>query len=256
MHHSIVRFLVPDQPPRYGRMQADQSVEVLDAPPWLGGRPTGESVEGFTLLAPCLPGKILCVGKNYKDHAAEMAGLSGDGSVPSEPLLFFKPPSAVIASGATIHYPEQSQRVDYEGELALVIGKQARKVRREVAQDSIFGYTIANDVTARDLQKRDGQWTRAKGFDTFCPLGPAIVETLAPHAQLITRLNGKVVQSSTVDQMVFDPAFLIAYISAAITLEPGDVILTGTPSGIGPMQVGDQISVEIAGIGMLENSVG
>ncbi|MBC7882175.1 MAG: fumarylacetoacetate hydrolase family protein [Anaerolineae bacterium] len=256
MRHSIVRFHVPNQPPRYGRMQADQSVEILDAPPWLGGMPTGESVEGFTLLAPCLPGKILCVGKNYKDHAAEMAGLSGDGSVPSEPLLFFKPPSAVIAAGDTIHYPEQSQRVDYEGELALVIGKQARKVRREAAQDYIFGYTIANDVTARDLQKRDGQWTRAKGFDTFCPLGPVIVESLALDAQLITRLNGKVMQSSTVDQMVFDPAFLIAYISAAITLEPGDVILTGTPSGIGPMQIGDQISVEIAGIGILENVVG
>jgi 2-keto-4-pentenoate hydratase/2-oxohepta-3-ene-1,7-dioic acid hydratase in catechol pathway len=256
MTHPIVRFEVPSQPPRYGMIQADQSVAVLDSPPWLGGQPTGEYAQAVTLLAPCLPGKILCVGKNYKDHAAEMAGLSGDGSVPAEPLLFFKPPSAVIASGATIHYPEQSQRVDYEGELALVIGKRACKVRQEEALDVIFGYTIANDVTARDLQKRDGQWTRAKGFDTFCPLGPLIVRTLAPEAQLITRLNGKIVQSTTVDQMVFDPAFLIAYISAAITLEPGDVILTGTPSGIGSMQIGDQVSVEISGIGLLENLVG
>jgi 2-keto-4-pentenoate hydratase/2-oxohepta-3-ene-1,7-dioic acid hydratase in catechol pathway len=256
MTHPIVRFQVPNQSPRYGAIHADQSIEVLDAPPWLGGVPTGECVQEVGLLSPCLPGKILCVGKNYKDHAAEMAGLSGDGSVPSEPLLFFKPPSAVIASGATIHYPEQSQRVDYEGELALVIGQRACKVRREEAPNFIFGYTVANDVTARDLQKRDGQWTRAKGFDTFCPLGPRIVRTLAPDAQLITRLNGKVVQSSTVNQMVFDAAFLIAYISAAITLEPGDVILTGTPSGIGSMQVGDQISVEIAGIGILENAVG
>ncbi|TAE60360.1 MAG: FAA hydrolase family protein [Nostocales cyanobacterium] len=238
----------------YGLLQLSLNVEVLDAPPWLEGQPTDLILEPdqYRLLAPCSPSKIIAVGKNYADHAAEMGG-----TVPVEPLIFFKPPTSVIASEMEIKYPSQSQRVDYEGELALIIGDRTCDCTLEEAQSKIWGYTIANDVTARDLQKTDGQWTRAKGFDTFCPLGPWIVREINPGAKIQTFLNDETqaVQSSCIDKMVFTPDFLVAYISQVMTLLPGDVILTGTPFGVGPLNLGDRVRVEIEGIGRLENIV-
>ena len=238
----------------YGLLQPSLKVQVLDAPPWLQGQSTDLTLEpeSYQILAPCAPSKIVAVGKNYVDHAAEMGT-----QVPSEPLIFLKPSTSIIASGEEIHYPQQSQRVDYEGELALVIGSSTVDCTPESAQTKIWGYTIANDVTARDLQQRDGQWTRAKGFDTFCPLGPWIVRELSPGAKLQTFLNelATPVQSSSIDQMVFSPDFIVSYISRVMTLLPGDLVLTGTPSGIGPLQHGDRVRVEIEGIGRLENTV-
>ncbi|MBD2165617.1 fumarylacetoacetate hydrolase family protein [Calothrix membranacea FACHB-236] len=238
----------------YGLLQLSLNVQVLDAPPWLQGQPTDLILEPeeYQILAPCAPSKIVAVGKNYADHAAEMGT-----PVPSEPLLFLKPPTSIIASETEIKYPVLSQRVDYEGELALIIGDRTSECTPEEAQTKIWGYTIANDVTARDLQKKDGQWTRAKGFDTFCPLGPWIVRELNPGARLQTFLNDNVnpVQSSCIDQMVFPPDFLVSYISQVMTLMPGDIVLTGTPEGVGSLQLGDRVRVEIEGIGRLENIV-
>lgn len=238
----------------YGLLQLNQKVQVLDAPPWLQGQPLDLELEpeSYQILAPCAPSKIVAVGKNYADHAAEMGT-----DVPKEPLLFFKPSTAVIPTSTAIVYPPQSQRVDYEGELALIIGDRTFNCTLEQAHAKIWGYTIANDVTARDLQKKDSQWTRAKGFDTFCPLGPWIVRELNPAASLQTFLNDlpQPVQSTSIDQMVFSPDAIISYISQVMTLLPGDVILTGTPVGVGPLQIGDRIRVEIEGIGRLENTI-
>jgi 2-keto-4-pentenoate hydratase/2-oxohepta-3-ene-1,7-dioic acid hydratase in catechol pathway len=238
----------------YGRLQLNRSVEILDAPPWLGGNLTKQVLEESTyqLLAPCAPSKIVAVGKNYASHAMEM-----DSSVPKEPLIFLKPPTSIIANGEAIFYPKQSQRVDYEGELALVIGDRLKNCSVEEAQNKIWGYTIANDVTARDLQKKDGQWTRAKGFDSFCPLGPWIVRELSSGSRLQTFVNEeeKPRQSALLSDMVFSSPEIVAYISQIMTLLPGDVILTGTPQGIGPMQIGDRIKIEIESIGCLENYV-
>lgn len=238
----------------YGLLQLDLNVQVLDAPPWLHGQPTDLKLEpdGYHILAPCSPSKVVAVGKNYADHAAEMGT-----KVPEEPLIFLKPPTSVIASEAEIQYPKATQRVDYEGELALIIGESASKCTPQAAQTKIWGYTIANDVTARDLQKSDGQWTRAKGFDTFCPLGPWIVRELSPGAKLQTFLNDDAtpVQSACIDQMVFSPETIVSYISQVMTLLPGDIILTGTPLGVGPLNFGDRVRVEIEGIGRLENTV-
>ncbi|MBV8366622.1 MAG: fumarylacetoacetate hydrolase family protein [Candidatus Eremiobacteraeota bacterium] len=203
------------------------------------------------LLAPVLPSKIIGVGRNYADHAAELGN-----ALPKEPLLFLKAPSALLDPGANIVYPRQSTRVDYEGELAVVIGLRCRDVSRANAFDVIAGYTICNDVTARDLQQHDGQWARAKGFDTFAPLGPCVVSDLDPaELRIQTRLNGAVKQDCATNRLIFDVPALIEYISAAFTLEPGDVIATGTPSGIAPMQRGDEVSVTIEGIGTLTNRV-
>lgn len=238
----------------YGLLQLTRSIQVLDAPPWLQGQPTDLELEpgSYELLAPCAPTKIVAVGKNYADHAAEMGT-----PVPEEPMLFLKPPTAITAAGREIQYPPQSQRVDYEGELALVIGAPCTDCTPAEAQSKIWGYTIANDVTARDLQKKDGQWTRGKGFNTFCPLGPWIVRELNPGARIQTFLNdgSQPVQSALINQMVFSPEFLVSYISQVMTLLPGDVVLTGTPEGVGPMQIGDRVRVEIEGIGELENTV-
>lgn len=238
----------------YGLLQADQSVQVLDAPPWMMGQVTETELApgSYTMLAPCAPSKVVAVGKNYVDHIHEMGG-----APPSEPLLFIKPSTTVIAAGSVIRYPALSQRVDYEGELALVIGDRCLDCTPDEALSKIWGYTIANDVTARDLQAQDGQWTRAKGFDTFCPLGPWIVRELPPGAKLQTFLNNDPdpVQSVLVDEMVFGPAVLVSFISHVMTLLPGDVVLTGTPSGVGSMQTGDRVRVEIEGIGSLENEV-
>jgi 2-keto-4-pentenoate hydratase/2-oxohepta-3-ene-1,7-dioic acid hydratase in catechol pathway len=254
MAQRYVRVQATDGQIYYGLLQLDRQVRVLDAPPWLRGQPTDLELasDGYQLLAPCAPSKIVAVGKNYANHAAEMGT-----PVPAEPLLFLKPSTAVIASDWFIYYPPQSQRVDYEGELALVIGDRAIDCTPEQAQSKIWGYTIANDVTARDLQKKDGQWTRAKGFDTFCPLGPWIVRELSPGAQIQTFLNDDPTpcQAASIEDMVFTPEVLVSYISQAMTLLPGDVVLTGTPEGVGPMQVGDRVRVAIEGIGHLDNTV-
>jgi 2-keto-4-pentenoate hydratase/2-oxohepta-3-ene-1,7-dioic acid hydratase in catechol pathway len=238
----------------YGLLQADHSVTLLNSAPWLGGTPTSKTLQPkeYQLLAPCAPSKIIAIGKNYALHAAEMGG-----EVPKEPLLFFKPPTAVIADGEAVWYPPQSKQVDYEGELALIIGQRCFNCSPEDAQEKIWGYTIANDVTARDLQRQDNQWTRAKGFDSFCPLGPWIVRELSPVAQLQTFLNQDPtpVQSASIAEMTYPPATLVSYISQAITLLPGDIVLTGTPAGVGPLQIGDKVRVEIEGIGCLQNTV-
>ncbi|MGB3695742.1 MAG: fumarylacetoacetate hydrolase family protein [Spirulinaceae cyanobacterium] len=238
----------------YGLLLLSRNVQVLDAPPWLGGRPTDIELdaERYNLLAPCAPSKVIAVGKNYHLHAAEMGT-----PVPQEPLLFIKPPTTVIASGQPIHYPPQAKQVDYEGELALVIGDRCSNCSPEEAEDFIWGYTIANDVTARDLQHKDGQWTRAKGFDTFCPLGPWIVRELSPGARLETFVNNapEPKQSASINEMVFPPNFLVAFISQIMTLLPGDIILTGTPEGIGGLDKGDHVQITIEGIGLLENTI-
>lgn len=238
----------------YGFLQLDRRIQVLDAPPWLKGQPTDEELlpDEYQLLSPCAPTKIVAVGKNYAKHAAEMGGVA-----PEEPLLFIKPSTSIIAPESLILYPPQAQQVDYEGELALVIGDRCIDCSPEQARSKIWGYTVANDVTARDLQRKDGQWTRAKSFDTFCPLGPWIVRELSAGARLQTFLNDNVqpVQSASIEEMVFPPDVLVSYISHIMTLLPGDVVLTGTPEGVGQLQIGDRVRVEIEGIGSLENRV-
>ncbi len=247
----LIRFLKNDQP-RHGLIEGEvvYTVEGSIFGEFRRAEEVAELAE-VGLLAPCQPSKIVAVGLNYRTHAAE-AGMD----VPPEPLLFFKPPSSVIGPLDPIVYPALSQQVDYEGELAVIIGRRARNVSPEEAHDFILGYACGNDVTARDLQRRDDQWTRAKGFDTFCPLGPCIVTDLDPaHLAIRTRVNGEIRQNATTADMVFSVAELIATISQVMTLEPGDVILTGTPSGVGPLQPGDVVEVEIEGIGTLRNPV-
>ena len=206
---------------------------------------------GVTLLAPCVPSKIVAVGLNYRDHAAEL-GLSA----PDEPILFLKPPTTLIGPGDDIRMPPMSGRVDHEAELGVVIKARTWNIAPGEARDRILGYTCANDVTARDLQKKDGQWTRAKSFDTFCPAGPWIETDLDPGDLLVEAyLNGVRKQSSRTSQFVFSVDHLVSFISRVMTLEPGDLIITGTPCGIGPMQAGDEIEVRIEGIGSLKNTV-
>ncbi len=212
----------------------------------------GIPLNSVLLLPPVLPGKIVAVGRNYRDHAAERGK-----PVPKQPLLFLKPPSAVIGPHDSILYPEMAGRVDYEGELALVIKKKASRLSDE---DDVFahilGYTCLNDVSARDLQDKDGQWTRAKSFDTFAPLGPCIATDLDPsHLKLKTFLNGKLRQSGNTRNFIFPIPYLLRYITQVMTLEPGDVVTTGTPAGIGPMNPGDRVEVQIEGIGTLSNTV-
>ena len=205
-----------------------------------------------TLLPPVTPSKIVCVGRNYRDHAKELGN-----DVPTEPLLFFKPPSSLLAPGGVVRMPAASSRVDFEGELALVIGRRTTKLAPDADWRSVVrGYTVANDVTARDLQKTDGQWTRAKGFDTFCPVGPIVSDQVDPEAgvELETRVNGELRQHGSTLDLIFSIPALLAYISAAITLEPGDLILTGTPAGVGPLAPGDRVEVAIAGLGVLTNT--
>jgi len=202
--------------------------------------------------APPPPSKIVAVGRNYREHAKELGNEAPD----QEPILFLKAPTALVVGGGDIVLPPESARVDYEGELCLVVGRKARNWPQERWIDALAGVCCANDVTARDLQKRDGQWARAKSFDTFCPIGPEIVAGLDPSdLALTTRVNGQVKQSARTSDMVFSPAFLVAYISRMMTLLPGDLILTGTPAGIGPLAPGDAVEVEIEGIGVLKNRV-
>jgi len=206
-------------------------------------------VDKVTLLSPCTPSKAVCIGLNYNDHKKKIDL--------EEPTLFLKPTSSLNHPNGIIEYPVISNDVQYEAELAIVIKKEARYVAEENAYDYILGYTCANDVTARDLQKRDGQWTRGKSFDTFMPLGPCIETDIDPnHVDIKLYLNNEVCQSSNTDNLLFKVPELVAFITQVMTLYPGDVILTGTPSGVGPMQVGDRVVVEIEGIGRLENTIG
>lgn len=209
--------------------------------------------EGMHVIAENVvaPSKIVCVGRNYADHAKELGN-----EPPAEPIIFLKPPSSVLAPGGRIVRPPQSQRVDFEGELALVIGREARNVTASQWRDYVAGFTCANDVTARDLQKKDGQFTRGKGFDTFCPLGPWIETDLDPASlRLTTRVNGETRQDGNTSQMIFSCGVIIAFITSVMTLVPGDVVLTGTPAGVGPLNGGDTVEVEIEGIGTLRNVV-
>ncbi len=208
------------------------------------------SIEDVELLPPCQPSKIVCVGLNYMSHATEFKM-----PIPEEPILFIKPPSAVLAPGEEIIYPTSSKQVDYEGELAVVIGKRCKAVAADEADKYILGYTCFNDVTARDLQKKDGQWTRAKSFDTFAPFGPWIAKIDPSNADIQTRVNGTIKQKSNTSDLIFSVPRLVEFISNIMTLEPGDVIATGTPSGVGPLQKGDAVEVEVEGIGVLKNSV-
>jgi 2-keto-4-pentenoate hydratase/2-oxohepta-3-ene-1,7-dioic acid hydratase in catechol pathway len=233
---------------RFGRLEGP-TAHLLDGAPWLGGRETGETISwrAADLLCPVTPSKIVCIGRNYAAHARELGH-----EIPPEPLLFLKPPSAVAGPGDAIKLPPESSRVEHEAELAIVIGRRAKNVPRDRALAQAFGFTCACDVTARDLQKKDVQFTRAKGFDTFCPLGPWVESELDPGAQAVRcRVNGQTRQDGSTSNMIFDVPTLIAYVSRMMTLEPGDVILTGTPEGVGPLVAGDVVEVEVSGIGVL-----
>jgi len=249
---------------RYGLIEQGKGGEVIGrALPTMptsiydfeGGVTVELAVDAVRLLAPAVPTKIVCVGRNYREHAKEL-----HHEVPISPLIFLKPPSAVLAPGCTIRRPVKlSQRVDYEGELGVVIGKRCRDLREdEDARDYILGYTCVNDVTARDLQNKDGQWSRAKGFDTFCPIGPIVVSGLDPWAgmRVQTRVNEELRQDGTTADFIFALDEIMRYISAVMTLEPGDVIATGTPAGVGPLRAGDVVEVSVEGVGTLENPVG
>jgi 2-keto-4-pentenoate hydratase/2-oxohepta-3-ene-1,7-dioic acid hydratase in catechol pathway len=248
----FIRYSVGENDPRYGWIFQDK-VGPIEGEPFGEYRrlEAGMPLDRTRLLAPVIPGKIIAVGRNYIDPTKER-----ESEVPEIPLIFLKPPSAVIGPGETIVLPPQSQRVDHEGELAVVIGKMGRWIRAEDALQHVLGYTAANDVTARDLQQKDGQWTRGKGFDTFCPLGPWIETDLDPSDMRLTcRVNGEMRQMGSTREMIFSVQQLIAFISSVMTLNSGDVILTGTPPGIGPLKHGDAVEVEIEGIGSLSNPV-
>ena len=256
----IVRFTPgPDaelgQDPLFGVLDEDGFVTIISGDPIYSGiQKTAARIElsKVRLLAPVIPrSKVVCIGKNYADHAAEMGG-----KVPDEPIIFLKPNTAVIGPNDTIVWPEMSERVGHEVELAIVIGRICKDVPKERVSDVIFGYTIANDVTARDLQKKDGQWTRGKGFDTFCPIGPWIDTDFIPGNQKVTAsVDGQVKQSAQLSDMIFDIPTIVNFVTSVMTLLPGDIILTGTPAGVGPMVVGGKVSVAIEGLGELINKV-
>jgi len=256
----IVRFAPPQgsklgSDPHFGIMEDETTVRAIASDPLYAGifkEDETFSLDEVRLLAPVIPrSKVVCVGKNYADHAAEMGG-----EVPEEPIIFIKPNTSVIGPNDVIQWPSSSERIDHEAELAVVISKICKEVPREKANDVIFGYTVANDVTARDLQKKDGQWSRAKGFDTFCPIGPWIDTEFKPAKQLVTaNVDGELKQSAPLSDMVFDVPFIIEFVTKVMTLLPGDVILTGTPSGIGPMNAGGEVIVSVEGLGSLKNRV-
>ncbi|MFB9314127.1 fumarylacetoacetate hydrolase family protein [Nocardioides plantarum] len=244
---------------QFGQLDEDAVIVALAGDPlYVGVKLLDEEhrLADVRLLAPVLPrSKVVGIGRNYAAHAAELGN-----DVPAEPLMFLKPNTSVVGPGDPVFYPPQTQDLQYEGELAVVIGRICRDVPVEQATDVIHGYTIANDVTARDLQRSDGQFTRAKGFDSFCPLGPWIETDLDPQTfkdgvRLQTFLNGDVVQDGSTADMIFDVPALVSYVSSVMTLLPGDVILTGTPEGVGPMQVGDEVEISIAGLGSLTNRI-
>jgi 2-keto-4-pentenoate hydratase/2-oxohepta-3-ene-1,7-dioic acid hydratase in catechol pathway len=257
----IARFATPTGQVAFGKVEGETgapaealTVAVIAEHPFGRIELTGErwALPDVRLLAPLLPSKIVGIGKNYAEHIAEM----GD-EAPAAPLLFLKPPTAVIGPTDAIRLPVEPRQVDYEGELAAVIGALgARDVPRERALDTLLGYTVANDVTARDVQRADGQWTRAKGYDSFCPLGPWIETVLDPSDLAIrTELDGQVRQDSRTSLLIHDVATLVSYVSHVMTLLPGDMILTGTPAGVGPMTAGQTVSITVEGIGTLTNPV-
>lgn len=252
----IARVVMPDARVVYGLIEDDLVMPLAGLPEspeaaifLRAGE--GAALAAVRLLAPCQPTKIVCVGRNYAEHAAEHGA-----EVPKEPLIFLKPPSALIGPDEPVVLTQLSSRVEHEAELAVVIGRRARNLTRDNAMGCVLGFTAGNDVTARDLQRRDGQWSRAKGFDTFCPLGPWIETDLDWRDSVVTcHVNGELRQQGATRDMVFDVPALLQYITACMTLEPGDVVLTGTPSGVSPLSAGDQVSVTVAGIGMLTNPV-
>lgn len=248
----FVRF-AHEPGPRYGVVE-DAEVAVIDPHPFTAFRPTGERVPvaGLRLLAPVIPTKIVGVGRNYRDHAVELGC-----EVPDVPLLFLKPSSAVIGPGEAIRLPaDQSAEVHHEAELAVVIGRLLHRAGPQQALEAVLGYTAANDVTARDLQRREDQWFRAKSFDSFCPLGPAIATDLDPSDLLVRCLvDGQLRQHASTADLAFDVPTLLAEISRVVTLVPGDVVLTGTPAGVGPLRPGNRVRVEVQGVGALENPV-
>ncbi|MGE5653055.1 MAG: fumarylacetoacetate hydrolase family protein [Bacillota bacterium] len=247
-----IRFRCEGQT-HYGLVQGDK-VSFLEGDLFANPVVTDHQakLDQVQLLAPCLPGKAVCVGLNYRRHAEEL-GMK----LPDEPIIFLKPSDAVIGPNDAIIYWPSIGQLDYESELAIVIGKAGRDIPEQDAMDYVFGYTIANDVTARDLQRKDGQWTRAKGFDTFLPVGPRIVAGIdASDLHLQAILNGQVKQDSRTSDMIFSIPQMISFVSTVMTLYPGDLILTGTPSGIGPMRVGDTIECVIEGLGRLVNTIG
>lgn len=260
----IARFRLPDADSgvRFGVVEGagTDSLEVapIDGHPFGQVTFTGERfpLSAVTLLPPMLPSKVVCVGKNYLDHVNELSSLTG-GEVPEAPLLFLKPSTSVIGPHHPIKHPTTlSERVDFEGELAVVIGTIATDLTVDNAMDAVYGYTVANDVTARDLQTKDKQWSRAKGFDTFCPLGPWIETNLDPSDLAITTtVDDEIKQAARTSQLIFDIPTILAHITAAMTLLPGDVVLTGTPAGVGPMTPGQSVTVTIEGIGSLTNTV-
>ena len=248
----LIRYQAKKEPAQYGWVNNDR-VGRID------GSPFGEfqrleatlPLDSVQLHAPIVPGKIICVGRNYSEHIKEQKA-----DTPETPLLFFKPPSAVIGPMQTIILPPQSQQVDHEAELVVVIGKRGRWIQPTDAFSYIYGYTIGNDITARDLQRRDGQWTRSKGFDTFCPLGPWVETEFDPSDAIITcHVNGELRQMASTHEMIFHVDQIIAFASSIMTLEPGDVIMTGTPAGISPLHAGDIVEVTIDGLGKLHNPV-
>jgi 2-keto-4-pentenoate hydratase/2-oxohepta-3-ene-1,7-dioic acid hydratase in catechol pathway len=257
------RFVTPHGP-QYGAVETVNGVETIvrtiEAPdedaranvPTTNFKPL--PLASAHLLAPVTPTKIVCVGRNYREHASELGN-----EVPAEPLIFLKPPSALLSPGGEIQLPPQSTRVDYEGELGVVIGRVASKLAADAdVRGVIRGYTIVNDVTARDLQKKDSQWTRAKGFDTFCPVGPVVsdeVDAIGGSLRLVTRLNGEERQRAETREFIFGIVEVVRYISQVMTLYPGDLIATGTPAGVAPMKAGDVVEVEITGLGTLRNVV-
>lgn len=253
----IIRFERNGKKKHGWLVEADNKVRVIEgdiykrdnAKPVMTGLEV--ALNEVNLLTPCTPSKVVCIGINYEDHVKEMGS-----ELPDEPLIFLKPSTAVIGLGEAIVYPSATHNLHYEGELAVVIKQEAHRIKAEDAEDYILGFTCALDITARDLQKSDGQWSRAKGFDTFCPLGPAIASKVDyQNLRIVTKVNGEVRQDASTSQMVFKIPQLLEAITAVMTLLPGDVVLTGTPAGVGPLQPGDEVSVTIEGIGTLTNHV-
>lgn len=248
----LIRFLSKNEPIQFGWLNDDFVGKITGSP--FGEYQRLEAIlplDSVELLAPVIPGKIICVGRNYSEHIKEQ-----NADTPTSPLIFLKPPSAVIGPNQTIILPPQSQQVDHEAELVVVIGKRGRWIQPADAFTHIYGYTVGNDVTARDLQRRDGQWTRGKGFDTFCPLGPYIDTEFDPTDAIITcHVNGVLRQMASTRDMLFSIEQIIAYVSSIMTLEVGDAIMTGTPAGISPLNPGDIVEVAIEGLGKLRNPV-
>jgi 2-keto-4-pentenoate hydratase/2-oxohepta-3-ene-1,7-dioic acid hydratase in catechol pathway len=252
----LIRYRKGDQPVRYGWILDDPTgsmVGPIEGSPLEAFRrmEADQPLEKVKLLPPILPGKIICIGRNYAAHAKEH-----DAEVPDVPLIFLKPSTAIIGPEDKIVIPPQSQQVEHEAELVVVIGKRGRWIAPDQALDFVLGYTVGNDVTARDLQNRDGQWTRAKGFDTFCPIGPWIETDFDPADSVITcYVNGEMRQMASTRDMVFNVRQLISFTSSVMTLEPGDILMTGTPAGVGPLLAGDEVEVRIEGLGALRNPV-